>query len=351
MPQGKFQLIASSLNYENSITTFEYPGKSDPLSIVMMPTEHTLQEVIVEPYDKDGWKKWGNYFKTLFIGNFSLIKNCKLLNPDAVKFRLNSKKNILRAFAHEKLVFENKSLGYRIQYLLTRFELDFTNTTFKYIGYPLFENMVPKNQAEKKKWDSARVTIYRGSLRHFLRSIYTNQLMQEGFEVRAIKTITAEEKERVSEINKLYDQMQEAGLQPRLRLQKDSLDYYQKIRLLPDSANQIILTTLLPRESLVLDSKGAPETVETIVLQFPGALHISYLHKRVPYDYTSTLLKISDKDMISSRIELLYGKEIRIYKNGNYFNGENLIIEGYWSWSEKLSTLLPSDYWPETKKN
>ncbi len=351
MPQGKFQLIASSLNYENYITTIEYPGKGDPLSIDMTPTEHTLQEVIVEPYDKDGWKNWGAYFKTHFIGNFSLIKNCKLLNPDAVKFRFTSKKNILRAFAHEKLIFENKSLGYRIQYLLTRFELDFTDNTFKYVGYPLFENMVPKNLAEKKKWDSARVHIYRGSLRHFLRSIYTNQLIQEGFEVRAIKIITTEERERVSEINKVYDQMQEAGLKPRLRIQKDSLDYYQKIKVLPDSVNKIILNKLLPRESLVLASKRAQETVETIALQFPGALHISYLHKPVPYDYTSTQLKISDKDVITSEIELLFGKGISIYTNGNYFNGENLIIEGYWSWSEKLSTMLPSDYWPETKKN
>ena len=351
MPQGKFQLIASSLNYENYITTIEYPRKGDALSIVMIPTEHTLQEVIVEPYDKDGWKNWGGYFKTHFIGNFSLIKNCRLLNPDAVKFRFNNKKNTLRAFAHEKLIFENKSLGYRIQYLLTRFELDFTDNTFKYVGYPLFENMVPKNLSEKKKWDSARVNIYRGSLRHFLRSIYNNQLIQEGFEVRAIKIVSTEEKARVNEINKVYDQMQEAGLKPRLRIQRDSLDYYQKIKVLPDSNNKIVLNKLLLRDSLVLISKGGNEATETIVMQFPGGLHISYLHKSMPYDYTNTQFKISDKDVISCQIELLFGKGVSIYKNGNYFNGENLIIEGYWSWSEKLSTMLPSDYWPETKNN
>ena len=351
MPQGKFQLIASSLNYENYITTIEYPRKGDALSIVMIPTEHTLQEVIVEPYDKDGWKNWGGYFKTHFIGNFSLIKNCRLLNPDAVKFRFNNKKNTLRAFAHEKLIFENKSLGYRIQYLLTRFELDFTDNTFKYVGYPLFENMVPKNLSEKKKWDSARVNMYRGSLRHFLRSIYNNQLIQEGFEVRPIKIISIEEKARVNEINKVYDQMQEAGLKPRQRIQRDSLDYYQKIKVLPDSNNKIVLNKLLLRDSLVLISKGGNEADETIVMQFPGVLHISYLHKSVPYDYTNTQFKISDKDVISCQIELLFGKGISIYKNGNYFNGENLIIEGYWSWSEKLSTMLPSDYWPETKNN
>ena len=351
MPQGKFQLIASSLNYENYITTIEYPRKGDALIIVMIPTQHTLQEVIVEPYDKDGWKNWGGYFKTHFIGNFSLIKNCRLLNPDAVKFRFNNKKNTLRAFAHEKLIFENKSLGYRIQYLLTRFELDFTDNTFKYVGYPLFENMVPKNLSEKKKWDSARVNIYRGSLRHFLRSIYNNQLIQEGFEVRAIKIVSTEEKARVNEINKVYDQMQEAGLKPRQRIQRDSLDYYQKIKVLPDSNNKIVLNKLLLRDSLVLISKGGNEADETIVMQFPGVLHISYLHKSVPYDYTNTQFKISDKDVISCQIELLFGKGISIYKNGNYFNGENLIIEGYWSWSEKLSTMLPSDYWPETKNN
>ena len=210
---------------------------------------------------------------------------------------------------------------------------------------------MPKNLSEKKKWDSARVNIYRGSLRHFLRSIYNNQLIQEGFEVRAIKIVSTEEKARVNEINKVYDQMQEAGLKPRLRIQRDSLDYYQKIKVLPDSNNKIVLNKLLLRDSLVLISKGGNEATETIVMQFPGGLHISYLHKSMPYDYTNTQFKISDKDVISCQIELLFGKGVSIYKNGNYFNGENLIIEGYWSWSEKLSTMLPSDYWPETKNN
>jgi hypothetical protein len=85
--------------------------------------------------------------------------------------------------------------------------------------------------------------------------------------------------------------------------------------------------------------------------QFPGMLHISYLHKPVPYDYSGILLKASNKDYISSEIGLLYGKGISIYRNGNYFNGEYLLIDGYWSWSEKLSTMLPSDYWPEEKNN
>lgn len=357
IPYGKFELVIASLNYENYISSYSNfitgitnASPAATITIQLKPAENILKEVIVESYDKDGWKRWGTYFKDQFIGNFSLIKNCKLLNPDVLKFRLNKKTNILRAFAHEKLVFENKSLGYRVKYLLTRFEVDFNANTFKYIGYPLFEKMIPKNPGEQKKWDTARAEIYRGSLRHFMRSLYNNQLVKEGFEVRAIKTVTQEEKERVKEIMLVFDQMQEAGLKPRLRTNPDSLDYYKKVVGLPDTAFRFISGEPIPRDSLVvgLDSSAKKEVV---LFYFDGFLHIGYRHKREPYDYPSILQKTSDKTFISTDIALLFPERITIFRDGNYYNGENLLIDGYWSWSEKLSTMLPSDYWPDEKNN
>ncbi len=350
VPSGKFELIATSLNYENYITTIESATATGILTIQMNPSSNTLQEVIVEPYDDDGWKKWGSYFKTHFIGNFSLVRNCKLLNTEVVKFRFNKNKNLLRVFAHENLVFENKSLGYIIKYVLERFEIDFNNNTFKYIGYPLFENMVPKNAEQQRKWDTARAIVYRGSLRHFMRSLFSNQLAKDGFEVRVVQKITKEEKERVKEIIRVFDEMEEAGLKPRLRVQPDSLNYYNKIRLLADSELMVIMPKPLSRDSLVVYTRGAVEKSTSVLFWFQGLLRVTYLHKQLPYDYAATLQKTSDNNFITTDI-LVSDNGVTIYKNGNYFNGENLLTDGYWSWSEKLSTMLPSDYWPVEKKN
>lgn len=124
IPPGKFELIASSLNYETYITTLQSVQIPVMLTIQLKPVSNVLKEVIVESYDKDGWAKWGDYFKTNFIGSSSINRNCTLTNPDVVRFRYSYKTNTVRAFAHEKLIFKNEALGYTIQYLLSKFEFD-----------------------------------------------------------------------------------------------------------------------------------------------------------------------------------------------------------------------------------
>jgi len=37
---------------------------------------------------------------------------------------------------------------------------------------------------------------------------------------------------------------------------------------------------------------------------------------------------------------------IIVTNSGSYYNPTNLIMSGYWSWSEKIATMLPFDYKP-----
>jgi hypothetical protein len=186
IPQGKFELVISSLNYETRTISINSGHLPENLQILLKPSAHELQEVIVEPYDQDGWEKWGKYFNAHFIGSSSLSEDCKLLNPDVVKFRYSRKNNLVRAFANEKLQFENKKLGYRIQYLLTKFEFNFSERSFYYSGYPQFEEMQAKNPEETKRWERKRLEAYQGSIMHFMRSIYQDRLKEEGFQIQQI---------------------------------------------------------------------------------------------------------------------------------------------------------------------
>ena len=45
-----------------------------------------------------------------------------------------------------------------------------------------------------------------------------------------------------------------------------------------------------------------------------------------------------------SIISLIGKPYIFIYSDGSYFEPNNILTEGYWAWSEKLSNLLPTDY-------
>ena len=169
LKQGKYELVVSSLNYEDYIITISISSINNPYLIKMKPTANILKEVVVESYDPKGWSKWGDQFLLNFMGSPVLANHCKLLNPEVVRFKFNDKTKRLRAFSNEKLIFENKNLGYKIHYLLTKFELDFNNKSFAYKGYPLFEELVTNKPKEAKKWAELRKETFQGSIRHFMR--------------------------------------------------------------------------------------------------------------------------------------------------------------------------------------
>ena len=226
IPQGKFELVISSLNYETRTISINTGHLPESIQLLLKPTANELQEVIVEPYDEDGWDRWGRYFNAHFIGNSALAADCKLLNPDVVKFRYSRKNNTIRAFSREKLLFENKALGYRIQYLLTKFEYNLVERSFYYSGYPQFEELRPKNPDEKKRWDKKRKDAYQGSLMHFMRALYDNQLEKEGFEMHQVLKVDYAEYKRASSLFKAYSKAIK-NKEP-ITITKDSLEYYKR---------------------------------------------------------------------------------------------------------------------------
>ena len=101
-------------NYEDYIISISINQRNDPFLIKLKPTANILKEVVVESYDPKGWSKWGDQFRLNFTGAPILSNQCKLLNPEVVKFKFNAKTNKLRVFANERLIFENRNLGYKI---------------------------------------------------------------------------------------------------------------------------------------------------------------------------------------------------------------------------------------------
>jgi CarboxypepD_reg-like domain len=348
LKQGKYELVVSSLNYEDYIIPISTSQITTSLLIKSKPSANILKEVVVESYDPRGWNNWGDAFRQNFIGATQLARNCNLLNPDAVKFKFNPKTNKLRVFSNEKLIFENRALGYKIYYLLTKFELDYNNKSFSFKGYPLFEELKTIRPKEANKWIQARNETFKGSIRHFIRSLYADQLEQDGFELREVRTVNSDEKKRATELLRQIQEKADKGDSSVLKVDRDSLDYYIKANALSYGETKVTLNKLILRDDIIFNTNNTIDPTSRSVY-FEGMLQVIYNKKKMPYEYIRTVPSFATNDNIRTDIFLRTNKSILIYQNGTYYSGLDLFTDGYWSWSEKVATMMPSDYVLQTK--
>lgn len=346
-PAGRYDLVVSCVGYTTQVVTISSTQLPKQLTVLLQPKVNELKEVVVEPYDKNGWERWGNFFIENFIGTSAFARDCKLLNRDVIKFRFSKKKNKLEVIASDRLVIENHALGYLLKYDLTRFEYDFGTRIFLYQGYPLFEEMDSKRAGRLKRWEANREDVYFGSVMHFMRSLYRNKLVEQHFEVRRLIKIPDEEKKRVkalyrsqavnAAINGTAD-----GQLPGLR--RDSAAYYRKVMNEPESMN-VLINKILTGDSIAyaLDSV-------TVGLEFPDYLQVVYTKKKTPPEYQRMLPRGGFSIPLTSELVRTTQNPIMVLSSGNYFEGTNLITSGYWAWSEKIANLLPNEYWPAAKK-
>lgn len=349
-PQGRYDIVVSCIGYESFVATIQYSQLPYTLEVNLKPKVNILDEVVVEPYEKNGWERYGKFFMDNFIGTSALATDCKLKNPETIRFRYNKKENILRAFADEPIILENRALGYILRYDLKSFEYNYTTRIFYFQGYPLFEDIPTDRKRIQERWIKNREETYYGSLMHFMRSVFRNKLIENGFEVRKLIKVSEEEKKRVRAIynSKVYvngngnivvnDSILGQG-------NKDTALYYRKVMRQPEKMN-VLIDKVLPGDSIAfaIDSFTAG-------LFFDDHLQVIYLYKQVPVEYYRTnSLSVNSKSVTSSEIYLPNKRTIAVLGNGSFYEGIDLISSGYWGWWEKLATMLPFDYEPPPKK-
>jgi hypothetical protein len=351
-PDGRYDLVVSYIGYESYIISIQSNKLPAGLEVVLKPKVNELKEVILEPYEKNGWDKWGSFFMENFIGTSAYAEDCKLLNKEVIKFRFSRKNNTLQAFADDRLVIENKALGYLLKYDLISFDFDFNTRRFLYQGYPLFEEMETKREGLHKRWINNREEAYYGSIMHFMRSLYRNKLIEQKFEVRRLIKLSSEEQKRVKSaylkarmpISMNGNNIAVAD-DSRSELHPDTLAYYRKVMQDPEGFN-ILINQLLPGDSIAY-------AIDSLVagFEFPDNLQVVYPPKKTPFQYGRTMRRIPKEEPITSELFRVTRDPIKVLANGSFFEGTNLISSGYWAWSEKIAALLPTDYWPPPKKD
>jgi hypothetical protein len=347
IPAGRYELIISYVGYETKnlpVSGAESPGI---LTVQLNVKAKELETVVIEPYEKNGWEKWGRFFTDNFIGQSSFAKSCTIRNQKAIKFRYSKKRKELEAIATEPLVIENKALGYSITYQLEQFHYDFNRNYLFYQGYPLFRPL-KGNKARQRRWEKAREDAFYGSMLHFMRTVYRNTIHPEGFEVYRLQKIQNSEKARVQEVfaAKLAD-LRASGKVPgnsfilQEAFSKDSSDYYKTVLRQPDTYD-VAGKNLLTGDSIAF----AMDSV-TAGLEFNHYLLVIYKNKKADPVYSR--LNPRNGTSIMSQVTLINKQPVAIQANGNFYDSADLLSYGYWAWSEKISTMLPFDYLPPGK--
>jgi hypothetical protein len=339
IPAGKFDLIVSSIGYETFNRTVNASSVEDEIRVELKLKTEAMETVVIEPYEKDGWAKWGRFFIENFIGTSFNAQHCTIKNKDIIKFRNSKKTNELNAYADEPLVIENKALGFTIRYQLEVFNYNFKTGYFIYAGYPFFE-MMDGSEAKQRRWEKNRKEAYYGSMMHFMRTLFRNRLEQEGFEVRAVQKIPNDEKRRVKEAaqNNYRTTRNTSGHTMVQVINQDSSEYYHSV------LGQSDYFDVIGKTKLTGDSIAFAVNNTTAGLAFDNYLLITYKKKVAPLEYTRAYPDAGTS--MSSQIVLINKRPVEVEANGIYYDPTDLLSMGYWGWSEKIALLLPFDYMP-----
>lgn len=154
------------------------------LVICLVPKVYELQEVIVNAKSLEGKRKRNlMLFKNEFLGITNNARKCEILNEKDITFNYDSDKDTLRAFASKPILINNMALGYKIVYYLDRFEYYKEKTSFLYKGNIIFSEDLTSG-ASQRSFESRRKYTYIGSRMHFFRSLWENELKENGFTVK-----------------------------------------------------------------------------------------------------------------------------------------------------------------------
>lgn len=344
IPVGKHDLIVSSIGYETSVFSFDADQLPLQLKIEMRIKVRELANVTVEPSVEEGWDKWGRMFTDNFVGSIPNGRQCRIKNQKAIRFRYYKKSNRVTAYADEPVILENKALGYKISYQLEDFEVNFKKGATSFAGYPFFEEM----EKSKKKWQQNREKSYQGSMMHFMRSLYQNNLASEGFEVRRMARVPNAEKERVKQIylpvlNNRTVTLNGSSISVNRRdsLDKDSIDYYDRIMRQKDYT-EIYSPALLTADSLIMQIDGNYK-----VIFFPDYLYITFKKETEDKEYLYFHGESRSPTFQRSYIWLTNLTPVAIDANGSYYPPQEIFSMAYWGWEEKMANMLPLDYEPE----
>jgi len=328
---GQYTLVVSHLGYSDYIETILVAKEAIRLNIELAPKSIILRGVTITT--GADWKRNFALFKKEFIGTDQNAKFCEIMNPDVLDFTYYSTQKVLLASADKFIIVENRALGYRVKFLLDTFKVDGIRGIITAGGHRVFEEL-NGTAAEKKKWHAARDSSYYGSSMHFFRSLYTDRLFEEGFEMHRYIRYINPMRPPDDVIIRNFERYNKVG-------PNDSIRKYSEL----GNMSKYYHERFYPEQSFVSDVLGRTTQPGIFAFTFPDCMFILYTKKEEKGNYKDIYRPLNLPNYQFSLISLP-GKERALFfdMNGIVVGGSPL-YEGNWS-RDRLSQLLPVDYQP-----
>lgn len=301
VPPGSFQLSVQMIGYSPLTRNIIVKNASVTVDIKMKVKAINLKQVTIG--NKRSWARNFRIFKREFLGRSANGRQCTILNPEIISF--STKKGLLMAEADDFLIVENKRLGYRIKYLVKDFGYNYVDGIVLYHGEFSFEELNGTDE-QKQQWANNRLETYKGSFMHFLRSVYANNTLENGFITRPLLGYGT------------------------IRFDTTRIDKY-KVMVKDQPVKFDSLVT-------VIDSNfSAFRFKQLYVIYDPGkaalfATHTDDRKKNMVILPKATLLRLATDVAI-------------IDKKGSYTDYRDFFIQGYWA-KERVGDQLPVEYKP-----
>ncbi len=311
IPTGSHTLVVSMAGYEPVQKELRFTEPVlDKMHFRLKEKTEMQAEIIVTAESPKRRMKYLDMFEKAFIGESWNARDTEILNPDALEFNFDDKKNTLTVSAKEPLAIRNGSLGYLIRYELTGFILTDKNTVYR--GFPSFEELTPENSKQLKYWIENRKRTYEASIKCFLYSLVNRKVRKNGFKLKQAKIDEFISYDKQVKFDQRYMNPTTYGSIRRRKMMKE---YYK------GQENEY-------KTLQISISHGELENERFIL--FEDYLRIQYLNK----------------DQISY-LGLVNGKT-KIDKNGWLYDPFSVVIAGKWS-EYRVADLLPYEYNPEDK--
>lgn len=311
---GNYNILIQAMGFLPEKVNIDIQKENVSLTVRLKESTTNIKQVVIMPSAKR--ESYLALFKEYFIGKTTNSSSCKILNPDVLIVDYNSEDKLLTVTSDEMLEVENEALGYKIKYLLARFEYNFSTRVIYYEGYPNFEEMEGSEKLQKK-WARARESAYNGSLQHFYRSLYTGTTVQEGFV-----------------INKL---------ERRLKTQGSFTINGKKMISAPKEPEY---ETIIEKDGIKLDSLVLNFNDDLKYLNTKANLYVMFKGEVEVQNYITTGYRLArPHDYGSNQISsiLIMKEPVTFYRNGSIADPSSVLYNGYWAY-EKIADQVPFDY-------
>jgi len=179
-------LVISYLGYEKVLIS-DFRNRNNML-IELIEADNTLDEVYIEYDDGLTRRQKLKLFRREFLGISKFGQSCKILNENDLVLKYDKQNKALYASSKVPLMVINKALKYEVAFDIIDFEVNFRYVDPKtrifnvnsvtYLGTSFYKDII---SGKKKKAIKEREIVYKGSVQHFMRSLFDENLKEEGY--------------------------------------------------------------------------------------------------------------------------------------------------------------------------